>query len=435
MYEVIVNIIIGIIMTIIHVYAWGSVLDKKIDFSKLKTYLLLILIPCIIVLNYFYVNKYLKIALITFIFIAFCKFLFNVSLNKSILAPIVSQISIAISEFIFALIFLTVVDINDYDAFDNYVGTLIPNVFIALITYFLIKIGLVSRMYKWLLKITNKIKKYDLLGFILILIITINLIQVNIYYKVNLRMLIIINICLMVFYAIIIIKLANIKNNYLTIYSKYHTSLNSLRKYEYIVDKYRVDNHENKNQLMTLKGKIDKRNTRALDYINMILDTRIKDNEKILKKVNVIPEGGLRGLIYSKLLIMEEKNIKYNLHFDKKIKMADIIELGDMMVDEICKIIGVYLDNAIEASFELYNKIIRIDFYKNNEVLYISIMNNFNNVFDADNINRKRYTTKGEGRGYGLSLVEKILENNNKLSNETSIGNGTFKQVLKVELY
>lgn len=284
-----------------------------------------------------------------------------------------------------------------------------------------------------MLKITSKTKKYDLLIFIFILIITINLIQVNIYYKVDLRILIVINIGLMITYALIILKLTNVKNDYLIISSKYSTSIKSLRENESVIERYRIDNHENKNQLMTLKGKINKDNNEAIKYIDMILDTRIKENTKILKSVNVIPEGGLRGLIYSKMLLMESEGIKCNLYVDKIIKTLDIIELGDRMLDDICKVLGVYLDNAIEASYDIDDKIILINLYKENDFINVSIMNNFKGEIDFNKINIAKYTTKGKGKGYGLTLVDKILENNNKLSKQTLINNGTFKQVLKIK--
>lgn len=433
MFEIIVNTIIGIIMTIIHVYIWTVVLNKKINFKKIKTYFLLTFMTFLIVFNYIYINKYLRIAFITFAFMLFCKFLFKVSSNKAILAPIVSQIVIAFSEFLFALIFLTIIDIDGYKIFNTYVGTLFPNVMIALIAFAITKTGLIKKTYLWLLKITSKTKKYDLLIFIFILIITINLIQVNIYYKVDLRILIVINIGLMITYALIILKLTNVKNDYLIISSKYSTSIKSLRENESVIERYRIDNHENKNQLMTLKGKINKDNNEAIKYIDMILDTRIKENTKILKSVNVIPEGGLRGLIYSKMLLMESEGIKCNLYVDKIIKTLDIIELGDRMLDDICKVLGVYLDNAIEASYDIDDKIILINLYKENDFINVSIMNNFKGEIDFNKINIAKYTTKGKGKGYGLTLVDKILENNNKLSKQTLINNGTFKQVLKIK--
>ena len=433
-FDIISIALVGIIMTAISVYMWHIMLDKDLDFKCFKTYLFLILMPFVIQFNYLYVTNYFKAVSITFIFIIFCKFLFNVSLSKAIIAPIVSQLCLFISEVIFALVFLAIININEYNAFDNYGGTLLPNTMISLMTFCIIKTGLVKRIYMWLLKATNKIKKYELLIFIAILIVTINLIQVNIYYKVSLKSLILINICLTLIYAFIIMRLANTKNNYLIVSSKYNTSVNCLKEYESIVNKYRIDNHENKNQLRTIKGKVDPDNKKVINYIDRVLNTRIKDNDKLLNSVNVIPEGGLRGLIYSKVLVMEEKKIKYNLHVDETINVADMIELGDELIDDICKIVGVYLDNAIEAVENLNLREIQLNISKVEDSMDISILNNYEGVLDMDKINDIGYTTKPYGRGYGLSLVTKILSSSYKLSNKTYIDDRSFKQVLKIKM-
>ena len=46
-----------------------------------------------------------------------------------------------------------------------------------------------------------------------------------------------------------------------------------------------------------------------------------------------------------------------------------------------------------------------------------------------------KYTTKGDGHGYGLTLVNKILsEETGKLENEKSINRDTFTQTLKIKM-
>ena len=50
-------------------------------------------------------------------------------------------------------------------------------------------------------------------------------------------------------------------------------------------------------------------------------------------------------------------------------------------------------------------------------------------------INNMKYTTKGEGHGYGLTLVNKLLEEeSDKLENEKSINRDTFTQTLKIKM-
>ena len=66
--------------------------------------------------------------------------------------------------------------------------------------------------------------------------------------------------------------------------------------------------------------------------------------------------------------------------------------------------------------------------------LCIDITNNFKGSLDLDKINNKKYTTKGDGHGYGLTLVKQLLEESNKLENEKSINRDNFTQTLKIKM-
>ena len=434
MTDIVLKFISCVIMETIHVYTWQKIFEIKLEFKSIKTIFLLLLMPFAILINYMYIINYLKIVSITLVLMIFCKFLFNVSAKKAIIAPIVSQLFVAFSEFVFALIFLNIINLNDYVVFNNYVGTLLPNIVVALIVFVLTKIGLSKKAYLLFEKITYGIEKYNLLLFTLILIITINLIQINIYYNVSIRTLIVVNIVLMITYAIIIFKMANTQNKYLIISNRYNNSKNSLSEYQAIINRYRIDNHENKNQLRRLKGKIDPNNEEALNYIDNILNTRIKPNEKILNKTKIIPECDLRTLIDAKIMTMEEKQIKNTIHVDKQIKTTDFIEMDNNLVEDICKIVGVYLDNAIEAVENLNKKEVQLDLYNIDGYMHISVVNNYEGHIDLDKLNNVGYTTKSNGHGYGLALVNEIVENNKVLSKETYIDQHIFKQVLKIKM-
>ena len=429
MTDIVLKFISCVIMETIHVYIWHKVFAIKMNLKNVKTIFLLLLMPFAILINYLYAINYLKIVSITLVLIIFCKFLFNKSWEESIIAPIVSQLLMILNEFIFALVFL-----NNHISFSIYVGTLLTNFIIASMSFILTRIGLARKLYLIFKKITAKIKKYELILFTLLLIVTINLIEVNIYYNVNIRKLIITNVVLMIIYAFIIFKMANTKNKYLVISNRYNNSKKSLSEYQAVINRYRIDNHENKNQLRRLKGKIDPNNEAALNYVDNILNTRIKPNEKILNKTKIIPECDLRTLIDAKIMTMEEKQIKNTIHVDKQIKTTDFIEMDNNLVEDICQIVGVYLDNAIEAVENLNKKEVQLDLYNIDGYMHISVVNNYEGHIDLDKLSDVGYTTKSNGHGYGLALVNEIVENNKVLSKETYIDQHIFKQVLKIKM-
>lgn len=222
--------------------------------------------------------------------------------------------------------------------------------------------------------------------------------------------------------------------DYIKVSNKYNIMLKSLKEYETMLDQYRISNHENKNQLLTVRNMLPDEDIETRNYIDKIVQNNLKDNNNIMIKVSKIPSGGLKGLIYSKLLVMKEKGINYNLNISRGVSTIDLIKLDDNVVLDICKIIGVYLDNSIEAVEELNEKSISIEMYMQDENLIIRISNNYEGLLDINKIDEKGYTSKGSGHGYGLPLTKELINNNSRLSNNKSISGNIFSQELVIKI-
>ena len=100
---------------------------------------------------------------------------------------------------------------------------------------------------------------------------------------------------------------------------------------------------------------------------------------------------------------------------------------------QLCRIIGVYLDNAIEASAISNEKLLGIEIYLNNNDVEIIISNSYLGKVDTKNVNEKGYSTKGKNRGYGLPLVKNILEHSDIFSGETITCNDIYTQKLNIK--
>lgn len=107
-----------------------------------------------------------------------------------------------------------------------------------------------------------------------------------------------------------------------------------------------------------------------------------------------------------------------------------------MKIYEFARILGILLDNAIEASDECEEKIINITFRndtKNNRQL-ITIQNTYNNKdIDTEKIFEKGVSEKENHTGLGLWEVRKIIKKNNNANLFTSKTDKLFSQQL--ELY
>lgn len=188
--------------------------------------------------------------------------------------------------------------------------------------------------------------------------------------------------------------------------------LNYVTKYEKIITEQGKANHEFKNQLMVIKGYAKMNDSKKLiDYLDSITDDAKKTHSSyLISQLNNFPDGGIKGLLYYKLSTMEDMNISYDINVGNGVKRK-LSSLETNMYKNITKVLGVLLDNAIEASSKSKNKKILIITKKSDDKIIFSIYNTYTGKIDLNKIGTG-YTTKGKGRGYGLRLVEDIISTN-----------------------
>lgn len=373
----------------------------------------------------------------TFIFlIVTCRFVVTNNYKKSMLLFIISELIVWIGEFSFVII----VSIFYPNNMQNILQA--PPVYFLLTLY--ISLFFILLMYK---KIPQKIFEFmnnnylysnngDTLKYSFIIIAIIIISTIESYMNLPLTIVLITNVIMAIIFIGLVIMSSKIKANYNKISSKYETSISSLKEYEVMIDKFRIDTHENKNEFLTIRNMLRDNNSKekVIKYIDKLVDNKIKDNDKIMRQTAKIPEGGLRATIYSKLCLMDKLKIKYKLDISREVRTTDLISLDEDLVLKICKILGVFLDNAIEAVKKLKKKEVSIEIYIINNELCIDITNNFVGNLNLNKINNLKYTTKGAGHGYGLTLVNQLLEESKMLKNEKRINRDTFTQTLKINM-
>ena len=178
---------------------------------------------------------------------------------------------------------------------------------------------------------------------------------------------------------------------------------------------------------------IKKKDKSVIKYIDTIVKDQMEDDEALYTRVMTIPSGGLQGIIYQKMLVMKDEHIEFSLDVGRGIRD---LNLEDLSMDDnyrLCKIVGVFLDNAIEESRKIDDKCIMISLYIDDGDFVIEVSNRFEGILDIDKLDKSGYTTKGDGHGYGLSLVKKILSETDVFENERSIKRNVFKQIIRIK--
>lgn len=179
------------------------------------------------------------------------------------------------------------------------------------------------------------------------------------------------------------------------------------------MEQFKELKHNLKNDLYSLKGVLPKEKQILLNNLMLKYNT----NYDWLNNVTNIPEG-LQGIIYLKKIEAEKHKVKLNVNYNstKNIDEKDFLD--------ICDILGIYLDNAIEASKENGNKIVVLDIRDYYDSMMIKIINKFSNNVNLNEIGNKDYSTKNRNSGIGLSYVSKIK--NRKIKTKIQIVNNLF---------
>ncbi len=421
------------IITLTVIYAWHILLNKKIDFKCYRLYITLLVMLPVSIANYFIINKFIRIAVVTIILIIFFQYLFREKLNKTIITPIFVQLLIFVAEFLYAIILFLLFGNEANKTVDTILGNFATNIVISILLLIFIRFKFIKKIYNSLLKATDKINPIQLGLFCTVGMLILNMALYWTYTEVKIEYILMFNVAITFFVLFIIFYSFKTQNKYNKVSNKYNIAIKSLNDYEDMMTKYRVANHENKNLLLTVRAMVINGDKDIPKYIDSIIEDKYLDDEKLLFDVSSIPSGGLRATIYSEILKIKENNINYSLNMDRNIRSVDLIELDTDTIIDICKIIGVFIDNSIEAVKKLKRKNIDISLYVEDQSLCIKVSNNYEGNVDISKINNAGYTTKGKGHGYGLPLVQNIVNNNSIFENKTEISKRVFSQVLVIK--
>ena len=403
------------------VCCWNKCIDADRRLSKENIFVFGVFIVIITTLLSMVLPKSTRIFVIFIFLIIACKRAMHINYSTSIVLVIISQGITWIGEFSF-VIFISLFYHGDIQELVRQ-----PWIYLLLNFYvtFILFISLKLKIPQYLFEKIKSYKSKTSVIYSIIVIFLIILSTIESYMKLTITTMLIINVSMAIVLIFIIFMAGKNKANYDKISKKYQTSVSSLKEFEIVIEFQTI-----RNMLKAGEDVLD-----VVTYIDKLIDNKIKDNDKIMKQASKIPNGGLRAIIYSKLCRMDSLKIKYKLRISKDVHTTDLLNIDEELTLKICKILGVFLDNAIDAVENLNNKQIIIEIYIMDEFLCIDITNNFEGELDLNKICVLKYTTKGEGHGYGIPLVDQILNGeSDNLLNEKSINGDTFTQTLKIKM-
>lgn len=210
-------------------------------------------------------------------------------------------------------------------------------------------------------------------------------------------------------------------------HSQFNDYMKSLEKVNSDMQMFR---HDYLNILTTISSYIA---TEDMEQLKNYFNHKIIKVEKETFKKNLMMKDfsnleiiELKGLLTTKLILSTEKDIHVQIEIPDKIN--DI----SMDIIDFSRILGILIDNAIEASEKSNEPEINIVFLKTSNSCIFVVENSFNGEVDISKIFQEGFSTKGGNRGYGLKNVLDIKKSYPNLFLNTRLENNRFIQELEL---
>ena len=431
--------ILNLVNALAMIYAESKLLDKNINFKSKRFYISLIVLTAYMFFAYLITKSAIRVVILLQVYNACNIYTFyskDENIKKITFNSVISYIILILAEVIAALgislLFSIFINLEKTNAYNN-------NVISYAIILIYVLILNIKPIKKFLQKISNyskSSKSYNVIFFVMyvfiILVTTLYLIYFDLSQPLKLALFIFSFVEYMFATNYFLINYRNKEK----VQRELDLMIEVSSQYEEVINDIRIKNHENKNQLIVVKDLIGNNDKKAKKYIDNMINIKYKDDNELIFKVANIPAGGLKGLVYYKLLTMKSKKIYCYLNVDKNINKNVFENINSNLIQSFYKIVGVFLDNAIEAVVETKGKkkIISIEIYLEDEFFILTVSNEYSNLIDLDKIGKQKITSKGEGHGYGLQLVQEIVESNKEIIHETNIIGNLFVQKVGIKI-
>lgn len=417
-------------MISVHVFGLVTSKDESKKSIKLKNILILILFAVLHTIINLYLDCSIKTLAICLLYTMYFYIIFDKKVYKSIFSAVLYIILLVIPDLLTLTIITKILNMSKEYYHIHIAGSILGNIIISIIM-----IIMVCLLRKPIKKVVNY-KLSSNMKIIMVSVLTLATITVFFYslisnYRQNNNifayLLLIGTLMIMLFYLI------RQKMDNENMFKKYDDLLTIMKNYESDIEEQRTINHESKNELLTIRSKLSEENDKELcSYVDSIIGDKKSVKSAKFSKFKYLPSNGLKGFFYYKFIEAEKKGIKVSLNISKLVENSYLGDMKTKDFKDLTRIIGVYLDNAIEAASTSKDKKLGIEIYEVKGIIQIIISNTYDNAIEKDKVGNERYSTKGKNRGHGLLLVKRILNENNRITSETKITDSLYIQTIKI---
>ncbi len=431
--ETLMNIIAvpgTIIETLLTMLLFTSILNISATKRQKIIYVLSISCICLFMINY--VEGPYNLFINYIIAIAFVYAIFKKSLFKTIVTYIISLILLNLAGTLLLNPYITILHIDTVQL------STIPlyRLFYIFIMYLLCVIIILFLKYKNLkldfLEDIDKKDKFIILSNLFFGIVALVVQMIILFYYVDKLPILITSFSFIALLAYFIISMYSLTRTFKLILTT--RKLQSAEEYNHSLrvlhDSVRAFKHDFDNMVTTIGGYIKTNDMEGLEkYYSELVDDSERVNNLYILNPEVVNNDGIYNLLTKKYHEADSRDIKVNITF-----LLDLNTLN-MKIYEFARILGILLDNAIEASSECEEKIINLIFRndtKNHTQLLIVENTYADKTVDTEKIFEKGISGKENHTGLGLWEVRKLVNKNQNVHLRTIKDNKFFKQQLEI---
>ncbi|MDO5411156.1 MAG: GHKL domain-containing protein [Lachnospiraceae bacterium] len=193
----------------------------------------------------------------------------------------------------------------------------------------------------------------------------------------------------------------------------------------------RAFKHDYVNIMTSMSGYLEEKNLQGLsDYfykeVLPLSNQATMQNFKLNQLMNI-------KLLELKSIVSSKLTYAYEIGVTVDIEVHDIIDQISMDRIDLARILGIFLDNAIEAALETEKPWIAFAMYQSDSSISILISNSFiDHGISCSEFNNPSVSTKGANRGIGLQNASQMIEKYPGTIWENEIKNNIFTQKLEI---
>lgn len=355
------------------------------------------------------------------------KEVFNIRMEESLIACGILMGLTFIGDLLTVMILRNFYSINVI--MNTWYVSLIANFTVIIIVTLIFKIKIIVHQAQTFYNSISRNKSISNILFIILLIVGLSTLSQNTAKTSEVTLNYALNILVMLIFFILAYLFIKSKNSYDRLNVEYENLFTYVQNFEDWIEKEQLNRHEYKNQLAVLRCLTSEKKVK--DKIDEILEDSINIEGQVVHQLKMLPKGGIKGLMYYKSAIAQKNKI--DLEVDVSLETHSILEkLPEKDIKSLCRLIGIYFDNAIEVARETRKKKVLVEVYEIKDHVTFVFSNTFKKAKNFEDRNKKGVSSKGAGHGNGLYFASKLISENPWLSGKQEVIDRYYIQQLTI---